>query len=137
MKNVSARLAYLAAVWVSVLMAAPPVDYLVPGIGVERVLEIGQRFEDAAAGQGVWIDSEHGLQYQLDKDGSVVLIRCQRRDCASDRNVSVGTRKSVVLQRYGAPGSKRRMGNGLFYQYQGIGFAIEADAVTGIYILPR
>lgn len=112
--------------------------YLVAGVGAEGVLELGQQMESPGPGRlGEWRTTANGLRFKVDKKGRVVLIACDKRHCATDRNVVAGMRLNVVFQRYGAPIDEKKLKDGTFYRYRGTGFKIQDGVVREIYVFPR
>ena len=111
-------------------------QYLVPGVGLGGILEIGQ-LGGTGAQRGVWNDHGSGLQFKVDYQGIVVLIKCQRCKYPTDRNVRVGSPESDVLRWYGAAREKRLTPQATLFSYLGISFAIRDGQVMSIYIFPR
>ena len=111
--------------------------YLVPGLGLEGVLEIGREAGPGAVKE-VWNDRQ-GLKFKVDAGGIIVLIKCDSPDFATDENIRVGTPEADVLRRYGAPRNEDRnkKGDEVLYRYPGIGFTIKNNQVSSIYIFPR
>lgn len=111
--------------------------YLVPGLGVEGLLEIGRE-----AGPGTvqerW-NERQGLEFKVDKAGVIVLIKCATPDYATDLNIRVDAPEADLLRRYGAPRSENRnkSGDEVLYRYPGIGFTIKNRQVITIYIFPN
>jgi len=111
-------------------------QYLVPGVGLEGILEIGQ-IGGQDAEKDVWNDHRSDLQFKVDYHGIVVLIKCQKSEYPTDRNVRVGSPESDVLRWYGAAREKRPTPGATLYSYLGISFAIRDGQVKSIYIFPR
>jgi hypothetical protein len=118
--------------------------YLLNGVGLPGELEIGQKIDTSSNHKGgEWIDHSSDLKFKVDvdkdKDKFVVLILCAQRGCVAERNIEVGTGKKTLLRRYGAPLEKRELKDDtiFFYRYYGVGFKIEKERVSAIYIFPR
>lgn len=114
--------------------------YLENGIGLRGELEIGQNTNKK---EGKWIeDHPTGLKYKVGDDGRIVLIKCDKRGCVADRNITIETSRETLLRRYGEPVREEKMNkdelkDGTLYEYQGIGFGISEDGeVKVIYIFP-
>ncbi len=88
-------------------------------------------------GIGEWRTTPNGLKFKVDKKGRVVLIACDKRYCATDRNVAIGMKQNVVFQRYGAPIDEKKLRDGTFFRYRGTGFRIYKGIVREIYVFPR
>jgi hypothetical protein len=111
-------------------------QYLVAGVGLNRVLEIGQQME-ADSRTDTWNDHKSGLQFKVNNQNIIVLIKCQNSRYPTDRNVRVGSPEKDVTRWYGAAREKRQVSGGILYSYLGISFAIINGQVEIIYIFPR
>ena len=111
--------------------------YLVSGLGLESVLEIGREAGPGAVKEA-W-NERQGLKFKVDAGGIIVLIKCDSPDFATDENIRVGAPEADVLRRYCAPRNedKNKRGDEVLYRYPGIGFTIKNNQVISIYIFPR
>lgn len=113
---------------------------LVPGLGLEGILEIGASVDNKTVRDG-WND-KYGLSYKAAKNKVsnkkiIVLIKCEKCEFSTDRNIRIGSPKADVLRRYGAPREENKTKNAVLYRYPGIGFAIRNAKVDIIYIFPK
>jgi hypothetical protein len=110
-------------------------QYLVPGVGVEALIVIGEH--KAGTRSGDWNPAGEGLEYRIDEAGRVVLIRCNDSRYVTDRNVRIGLPETDVIRWYGAARERERIPGGALYGYLGISFAVRSGRVVVIYIFPR
>ena len=106
---------------------------LVPGIGLDGALEIGQ--SAIKVDKDAW--ERKGVKFKVDEDKIIVLIKCRKPKYATDKNVRVGSPKSVVIRRYGKPLDEKKNNDRVLYRYPGIGFVIKKGKVKTIYIFPK
>lgn len=110
-------------------------QYLVPGLGVEGSITIGEH--KAGANAADWNSTNKGLDFRVDEKGRVILIRCQDPRYVTDRNVRIGSPESELVRWYGAAREKEVVPDGTVYGYLGISFAVRRGQVVAIYIFPR
>ncbi len=111
--------------------------FLENGVGLPGELEIGQKGNSLPEGkEGEWLEDPSGLKFKVDTRGVVALILCEQKGCIAEHNVGVGTPAKILLRRYGAPNQEKRLKNGVFFRYQGVGFRIQKEIVEAIYIFP-
>lgn len=110
-------------------------QYLVPGVGMEGVIVIGEYKDKALLDD--WNPAGPGLDYRIDNSRRVVLIRCQEARYATDRNIRIGSPENALFRWYGAAREKEVVPDGAVYGYLGISFAVKSGQVVAIYIFPR
>ena len=113
--------------------------YLVQGIGLERVLEIGAAPPPNAQKERNGWFSAANLDFRTTSgnlDGKVVLIRCRDPNCLTDRGVRIGDSWADVLRRYGAPLDSSVANGKALIRYRGIGFLVREVKVSAIFVLP-
>jgi hypothetical protein len=112
---------------------------LIAGAGIRAGMQIGDpdgikdRWNEVRIGNY----EDKDLEYRTNADGRVVLIRCRRRTCQTDRGVRVGTSMSELRQRYGAPVKESETVRGIYLEYAGIGFEVVDGMVKVIYVFAR
>lgn len=115
--------------------------FLVKGIGLQGVLEIGDTNPSIDWAEREWLVHPSDLKFKVDAQDPrrpVVLIKCDQGDCVTDRNVKLGTLQKTVLSRFGAPLQKKQLKNDrIFFGYHGVGFEFVNNRVHSIYIFPR
>jgi len=118
------------------LLADPAgAQYLVPGLGVEGSIKIGEHKAGAKATD--WNSTNQGLDYRVDEKGIVILIRCQDPRYVTDRNIRIGSPETDLIRWYGAAREREVVPEGVVYGYVGISFAVKGGQVVAIYIFPR
>jgi hypothetical protein len=108
--------------------------YLVPGVGLEGILEIGDSVDNKTKRHS----ETYALSYKVARNKNIiVLIKCDKCKFSTNRNIRIGSPKADVLRRYGAPRKEDKTGEAVLYRYPGIGFTIKNARVNVIYIFPR
>jgi len=110
-------------------------QYLIPGVGVEGFIVIGEHRPQADPNK--WNSAVPGLDYRVDQNRQVVLIRCRDPRYVTDRNVRIGSSETDLIRGYGATREKEPIPQGMLHGYLGISFAVRNGTVLAIYIFPR